>query len=349
MTVANRSTVEGVVEVPEGGAAQPPRRLHRPRRLRRSAWGPLRRAAHLLAVGILVTMLASALVDLIPGSPSAAILGPNATPEQLDALDAEYGFDQPFLTRYLGWLGHALTGDLGRSVQNGQPVLDTILRRLPVTLELTVLALVFSLLVAVPLAIVSAARAGGLLDRVITAVTSGLMAVPVFVGAVVAIYGLAVYNRVFPVSGWAPLSAGLATNLTYAVLPALALAAGELPAFLRLLRSDLLANLNEDFVRVATVRGLPRRYILLRHVLRPSSFSLLTMVGVAFGRLLAGSVVVESLFALPGLGLLAIQSIPAKDIPVIQGLVTLVALTYVAVNMAVDGGYRLLDPRLRTR
>jgi peptide/nickel transport system permease protein len=325
----------------DGGAAKRPPRPRLPTAVRRTV--------HLVAVCVLVTLLASSLVDLIPGSPGAAILGPNATPEQLAALDAEYGFDRPFLTRYLEWLGHAFSGDLGSSIQNGQPVLDTILRRFPVTLELTLLALVISLLVAVPLAVASASRAGGVLDRVTTTLASALMAVPVFVAAVVLIYLLAVRSRAFPVSGWSPLSAGLGTNLRFAALPALALAVGELPAFLRLLRADMVTNLREDFVLVATVRGLPRWYVLLRHVLRPSSFSLLTMVGVAFGRLLAGSVVVESLFALPGLGSLAIQSIPAKDIPTIQGLVTLVALAYVLVNMAVDAGYLLLDPRLRSR
>lgn len=309
----------------------------------------VRRAGRLTAVLILVTLLATALVDLIPGSPAAAILGPTATPEQIAALDAEHGFDRPFLARYLDWVGSALSGDLGQSVQNGQPVLTNIVQRLPVTLELTVLALLFSLLTAIPLAVYSGSKAGGRFDRIVTGAASALMSVPVFVAAVVLIYLLAVSARWLPVSGWSPLTDGVAQNLRFALLPSLALAVGELPAFVRLLRSDVAATFTEDFVRTATARGLAPRYILFRHVLRPSSFSLVTMAGVAFGRLLAGSVIVESLFALPGLGGLAIQSIPAKDIPTIQGLVVVVAVAYVAVNALVDAGYALLDPRIRTR
>lgn len=309
----------------------------------------MRRLSRLLAVLVLVTLAATALVDLIPGSPAAAILGPTATDEQIAALDAEYGFDRPFLTRYLDWLGSALTGDLGHSIQSGQPVLDTILARLPVTLELTLLALAISLLVAVPLAVYSGYRAGGRFDRFVSATSSALLAVPVFVAAVVLIYLLAVNLRWFPVSGWSPLSAGLAENLRHALLPAIALAVGELPAFLRLLRGDVATTMREDFVRTATARGLPPRYVLFRHVLRPSSLSLVTVAGVTLGRLLAGSIVVESLFALPGLGGLAIQSVPAKDIPTVQGLVVLVAAGYVLVNAAVDTCYAVLDPRIRTR
>jgi peptide/nickel transport system permease protein len=308
-----------------------------------------RRAAHLLAVLLLVTLAAAALVDLIPGSPSAAILGPTATPQQLAELDAEYGFDQPFLTRYTGWVGGLLTGDLGRSIQSGQPVLDTIVERLPVTLEIAVLAVAISLLIAVPLGVYTGARVGGPLDRLVTGAASALMSIPVFVAGVVLIYLLAMTTGWFPVSGWSPLQDGVGANLHHAFLPAVALAVGETPALLRLLRGDVIATLREDFVRTAATRGLPRRYILFRHVLRPSALPLVTMAAVVFGRLLAGSVVVESLFALPGLGGLALQSIPAKDIPVIQGLVVLVAVTYVMVNMVVDLGYSTLDPRTRSR
>jgi peptide/nickel transport system permease protein len=308
-----------------------------------------RRAAHLVAVLLLVTLAAAALVDLIPGSPSAAILGPSATPAQIAELDAEYGFDRPFPVRYLDWAGVLVTGDLGKSVQSGLPVLSMIVERLPVTLEIALLAVGLSLLIAVPLGVYTGSRVGGPLDRLVTAGSSALMSIPVFVAGVVLIYLLALSTGWFPVSGWAPLGDGVAANLHYAFLPAVALAVGETPALLRLLRGDVVATLREDFVRTAATRGLPRRYILFRHVLRPSALPLVTMSAVVFGRLLAGSVVVESLFALPGLGGLALQSIPAKDIPVIQGLVALVAIAYVVVNMLVDLGYTALDPRMRTR
>ena len=249
--------------------------------------------------------------------------------------------------QYLHWLGNALTGNLGVSIQTDQPVTEILAQRLPVTLELTVLALALSLIVAVPLAVYAASRENGAFDRVVSGCASALMSVPVFVLGVLLVYVLAVLTRWFPVTGWVPLSQGLAANLHYAFMPVLALSLGEFPAFYRLLRSDVIAALKEDFVQTATVRGLPRRYILLRHVLRPSSFSLVTVAAVAFGRLLAGSVVVESLFALPGLGNLMLQSVPAKDLPVIQGVVVLVASAYVLINALVDAGYGLLDPRVR--
>lgn len=308
----------------------------------------LARLVHLVLVLVLVTLGATALVDLLPGSPAATILGPTATPEAIAALEAETGYDRPLLERYARWVAAALAGDLGSSVQSGQPVFDTILDRLPVTAELTVLALLMALAVAVPAAVYAAAREGGAADRAVTGFASALLAVPVFVAGTLLIYALAVVTGWFPVSGWEPLSEGLAANLEYAFLPALALAVGEAPGFYRLLRGDLTTTLRQDFVQTATVRGLPHRYILLRHALRPSSFSLLTVAAMTFGRLLAGSVVVESLFALPGLGNLVLQAIPARDLPVIQGVVAFVAVVYVGINMLVDGLYALLDPRVRT-
>ncbi len=307
----------------------------------------LLRAAHLASVLLLVTLAGAGLASLLPGSPGEEILGPAATPEAVATLNARYGFDQPLPVQYLRWLGNALTGNLGVSIQTDQPVTEILAQRLPVTFELTVLALALSLLVAVPLAVAAAAREHSAFDRVASGLASGLMSVPVFVLGVVLVYVLAVLTGWFPVAGWAPLSQGLSANLYYVAMPVLALSLGEFPAFYRLLRSDVIATLREDFVQTATVRGLPRRYVLLRHVLRPSLFSLVTVAAVAFGRLLAGSVVVESLFALPGIGNLMLQSIPAKDLPVIQGVVVLVAATYVLINALVDAGYGLIDPRVR--
>ncbi|MEV1128702.1 ABC transporter permease [Agromyces sp. NPDC049794] len=305
------------------------------------------RLLHLGAVLLLVTLVGTALTDLMPGSPASIILGPTATDEAIASLNAEYGYDRPLPERYLQWLGSALTGDLGVSIQSNQPVVEVLLQRLPVTLELTVLALILSLAIAIPAAVFAASRENSVFDRVFSGVASGFMSVPVFVVGVLLVYVLAVATRWFPVAGWAPLTSGVGANLHYVFVPVLALALGEFPAFYRLLRSDVISTLREDFVQTATVRGLPRSYILRRHVLRPSSFSLITVAAVAFGRLVAGSVVVESLFALPGLGSLALQSIPAKDIPMIQGIVVLVAVTYVLVNAIVDAAYAVLDPRMR--
>jgi peptide/nickel transport system permease protein len=305
------------------------------------------RALHLLVVLFLVTLLASALVDLLPGSPAAAILGPTATPDQIASFDREYGFDRPLLSRYADWMGGALRGDLGDSLATGRPVLETILQRLPVTLEIAVLAILLAVLVAVPLGVYTAARAGGRLDRAVTGVSSFFMSIPNFIAGLVLVYLLAITFRAFPVTGWASLSGGFGTNLSYAFLPALALALAEIPAYQRVLRGDMISTLRTDYVRIAEAKGLPRSYVLFRHALRPSLFSLFTMAGVSFGRLLGGSIVIETIFALPGLGNLAVQSIPAKDVPVIQGLVAVVAAGYVLINMATDACYALIDPRMR--
>lgn len=307
-----------------------------------------RRAAHLVVVLLLVTVAATALIGLMPGDPAITILGPTATPEQIAAFNAAHGYDQSLPAQYWQWLSGAVTGDLGDSIHSERPVTATLLERLPVTLELTVLALLLSLAAAVPLAVVAAARAGGALDRVLSKAASGLLSVPIFVLGVLLVYVLAVTTGWFPVAGWAPLSAGLGANLHYVVLPVLALALAEFPAFYRLVRGDVISTLRADFVRTATVRGLPRRYVLLRHVLRPSSLPLVTVAAVTFGRLLAGSIVVESLFGLPGLGGLALQAVPSKDIPVIQGIVVLVAVVYVLINALVDMSYAVLDPRMRS-
>ncbi|MGI5326938.1 ABC transporter permease [Actinomadura nitritigenes] len=307
------------------------------------------RALHLVVVVFLVTLLASALVDLIPGSPGSAILGPTASADQIARFDHEHGFDRPLLVRYGHWVAGALHGDLGTSLANGQPVLDTIVQRVPVTLELALLAILLSVAVAVPLGVYTAARAGGILDRILTGISSFFMSIPNFIAGLVLVYLLAITFRAFPVTGWAPLSDGISANLSYVFLPVLALALAELPAYHRVLRADMISTLRTDFVQIAHAKGLPKTYVLFRHALRPSAFSLLTMAGVSFGRLLGGSIVIEMIFALPGLGNLAVQSIPAKDIPTIQGLVAVVAVGYVLVNMAMDLCYALLDPRLRGR
>jgi peptide/nickel transport system permease protein len=307
-----------------------------------------RRIAHLVAVLLLVTMAGTALISLMPGEPAITILGPTATDEQVADFNAEHGYDRPLPVQYAQWLGSAVRGDLGHSIQNGRPVTDVLLDRLPVTLQLTVLALGLSLAAAVPLAFVAASRHNSVIDRVLSRAASGLISIPIFVLGVLLVYVFAVTTELFPVAGWAPLSEGLAENLHYAALPVLALALAEFPAFYRLVRGDVISTLDTDFVRTARVRGLPRGYIMLRHVLRPSSLPLITVAAVTFGRLLAGSVVVESLFGLPGLGSLALQSVPAQDIPMIQGIVVLVALTYVLLNTVVDRTYSLLDPRMRT-
>jgi peptide/nickel transport system permease protein len=204
-----------------------------------------------------------------------------------------------------------------------------------------------ALLISLPVAIVSALKVDSRVDRVINAISSALLSIPTFIAAPVLIYILALQFAILPVSGWVSFTEDPVNNLKHALLPALSIALAEIAAFHRILRTDLIATLREDFIAAAHAKGLPTWYVITRHALRPSSFSLVTLVGVNLGRLIGGTVIVETLFALPGLGLLVTSSIASRDILMVQGVVAFMAITYVIVNMAVDLSYNVLDPRVR--
>lgn len=296
---------------------------------------------------ILVTLGTTALIDLMPGSPAVTILGQTATPEQIAAINAEYGFDDPFWERYWSWLVAALQGNLGTSLLNGRSVTADILQRIPVTAELALLAMIISLVISVPLGVIAAAKVASRLDRMLSGIASASMALPSFVVAVLLVFFLSVINRVFPVTGWVPFAEDPIRNLYYAFLPALALAVAEFGFFYRLLRGDMVATLQQDFVLSARAKGLSRKYVLFRHALRPSLFSLITMAGLSFGRMLGGAVIVEFFFAIPGLGNLMLVAIPYTDIPTIQGVVVFIAVVFVLINITVDALLTAVDPRVR--
>lgn len=306
-----------------------------------------RRLAHLVPVLLLVSFATMVMLDLIPGEPAYAILGESATPEQVAQVNHELGLDKGLLERYGDWLGGVLTGDFGTSLRTNQAVWDAISERLPVTIELAVLAQLLALVVAIPVAVFTAQAQGGRGDRWWAAVSSLFIATPSFVLALVLAYVLSVRWHVFPVTGWVPIEDGLGENLRTAFLPALALALGEIAVYSRLLRADMITTLQNDYVLAAQAKGLTPMYVLFRHALRPSSFSLVTLSGLSLGRLVGGTVVVETIFALPGLGQLTVQSTLASDLVMIQGIVVFVALVYVIINALVDMAYAFLDPRVR--
>jgi peptide/nickel transport system permease protein len=304
--------------------------------------------AHVVVVLIIVSVGSMLLLELVPGDPAFAILGEAATPESLAALREKLGTDRPLLVRYGDYLGGLFTGDLGSSLSTGQPVVEAIMQRLAVTLELAVLALAMALLISVPAGIVSAWWRGSIADRVVSFITAVLVASPVFLTALALVYFLAVKAGAFPVAGWNPVTDGLGENLKYAFLPALALAISEVGVFTRLVRSDMIGVLNEEYIANAKAKGLPGWYILGRHAMKPASFSLLTLSGLSLGRLMGGAVIVEVLFGIPGIGQLMLQSIQFKDLVMVQGLILVVAVIYVLVNTVIDIGYTFLDPRVRT-
>lgn len=300
-----------------------------------------------LLVVLLVGFAVVGLMSLAPGSVAEVVLGENATPEAIAALNAELGMNRPFPARYADWLGDALRGDLGTSPLTNQPVTEAITERLPVTLQLAAMALLIALAVAVPLAVASAVRPGGPVDRAANVVSSVFLSVPAFIAGPVLIYVFALHLGWFPVIGWSDVAEGPAANLRGALLPAISIALIEIAAFHRVLREDLIGTLREDFVGAARAKGMSPTYVMFRHALRPSSMSLITLAGINLGRLVGGTVIVESLFLLPGLGQLLTTSIVSRDLITVQGVVVFVAVVYVVVNTAVDLSYRLIDPRVR--
>jgi peptide/nickel transport system permease protein len=305
------------------------------------------RLAYLLPVLFAVTVLTFLIASLLPGDLAYAMLGDQATPEAVAALRRDMGLDQPLWWRYLHWLGGILQGDFGRSFRTGEPVLGAILARLPVSLELMLLAEITALAISIPLAIQCAVNSGGSFDRVVTGVAFAKLSIPNFMAAILLIYVFAVALRLLPATGYTPLAEDWLGNFRSMLLPSLTLALAEWPVLMRVLRSDMIATLQEDYITMAKAKGLKRRRILFVHALKPSSLTLITVAGINIGRLIGGAVIVESVFALPGIGRLLLGAIYTRDFMILQGVVLFVAAGFVIVNFLVDMLYAVLDPRVR--
>jgi peptide/nickel transport system permease protein len=306
----------------------------------------VRHGLGLIGVLLAVSIVTFLLLNLIPGDPALAILGETATPQSIAVLHAQLGLDLPLPLRFLQWLGHALTGDLGRTFKSGDPVSSLILQRLPVTLELLIFAQFLALAVSIPLGIWTAYRARRIVDHVSLGISLSLLSMPSFLVGTLLIYGLALNLGLFPATGFVPISDGLGANLRSVALPSATLALVEFPIYMRLLRSEMMQTLRQNFIAVSRAMGLPTWRILIQHALRPSSINLVTVLGINMGRLIGGAVIVEVLFALPGIGQLLVNSIFEKEILVVQGVVLVVATMFVLINATVDLVYRLIDPRL---
>ncbi|UWU94990.1 ABC transporter permease [Bradyrhizobium sp. CB1015] len=306
-----------------------------------------RRLLAMLPVLLAVSLLTFLIASLLPGDLALVILGDQATPENVAALRRDMGLDQPLWWRYLSWLGHVLQGDLGRSFRTGQTVLQAVAERIPVSLQLMLMAEFIGLLIGVPVAIACAARAGGAFDRFMTGSAFAMLSMPSFLTAILLIYLFAVELRWLPATGYVPFTEAPLANLRFFVLPALTLALAEWPGIMRVLRSDMIATLQEDYIALAKAKGLKPSRILFVHALKPSSLTLVTVTGINIGRLLGGTLIVESIFALPGIGRLLVGAIYTRDLVILQGVVLLVACGFVIVNFIVDMLYAVLDPRIR--
>ena len=311
------------------------------------------RILRLIPVFFLVTFASFALLNILPGDVADAMLGgADADDTSEDILEArleirkELGLDRPIIVRYFSWLSNVMQGDFGESQIQIVPVWELIVERIPVTLELLVLSQILALIIAMPAGIYSALKADKTADRLIATVAFGIVAMPPFIMAILFVFVFAVTLQLLPASGYIPIEEGLYQNLLHYILPATTIGLLEVPILLRVLRVDLIATLQEDYIAMAKAKGLSRTYILFNHALRPSSFSLVTVLGLQFGFLISGTVIIEQMFGLPGIGKLVLEAIDNRDAMLLQGAVTMIALAYVAINLIVDLLYGLIDPRV---
>jgi peptide/nickel transport system permease protein len=308
----------------------------------------VRRLAHLLIVLFCVTLFVSLLTSMMPGDPVDAISG-FASPEQKDALREDLGLNDPVPVQYARWVGNFVRGDLGNyySVTGGRPVMDRVKDALPVSLQLMVYAQLLALIIALPLGVITAYRAGSRLDRGANATAFGMIAIPNFALALVLAYYVGVRLGWLPVSGYVKPSEDFIEHMRRMAMPTISLAVAQVAVYMRLLRSDMIATLQEDFITMAKAKGISPRRVLWRHALRPSSLTLLTVAGLNVGTLIGGAVIVEVIFSLPGIGTLLFEAINARQYIALQSLVAIVAVGYVLVNFLVDLLYVILDPRIR--
>ena len=309
----------------------------------------LRRLAALIPVLFFVSIVTFAVTLLLPGDPALAYIGEaNINDKEMyEAVRQELGLDQPIPVQYVKWLGRALQGDLGYSIRTREPAVEGLLARLPVTLELSLLAMAISLVIGVPIGILSAVRPNSKLDLVGTLVAMAGIAVPDFWLAILLIYVMAVWLRVLPSSGYVPLENGLWPNLRAMVLPAIALGLGLAGVVMRQLRSSLIEVLHQEYVLVARAKGLSESIVLSRHAMKNALLPVVTIIGLQTGRLLGGAVLIETIFSLPGLGRLAADSILFRDYPMLEGAVLILALAVSLASLFTDIAYATLDPRIR--
>ncbi|HEY7347789.1 MAG TPA: ABC transporter permease [Ktedonobacterales bacterium] len=307
----------------------------------------IQRIIFMIPVALIVSFMAFLLIHLIPGDPARVLLGEEATPQTVAALRKELGLDQPLLIQFVLWLWQAVHGNLGVSIQLHLPVTQALMQRLPVTVELGVASLLFSLVLAIPLGVYSATHRNSLVEWLVNISSLLGTAVPSFVLALVLIFLFAVVWRPFPPGGYAPLIDDPVRNLRDLVLPMIALGTGAVAVNLRQIRASMTEVLAQDYVRTARAKGLSERRVNYVHALRNALVPMITIVGLQIGSILGGAFVIETVFLWPGVGALAIQSIFSKDYPVVQGVVLLVAFSYMLTNLLVDVSYPLFDPRIR--
>jgi peptide/nickel transport system permease protein len=307
----------------------------------------VRRLGATLLVMAVVAFFVFSLLFLTPGDPAAVIAGDVATDQDIKNIRAKLGLDEPFLVQFGGWVWRLMHGDLGTSIFTNLPVTTLIGQRVQPTVSLTLCTLVVAVLVAVPLGVLAAARAGSWIDRLVMGFSVLGFSVPVFVLAYMLIIVFSVELEWLPVQGYRPVSEGLWPWLSHLILPSIALGTVYMALIARITRAAMLDVLSQDYIRTANAKGLAPRAVLTRHALKNAGVPIVTVIGLGIALLISGAIVTETVFAIPGIGRLTVDAILRRDYPIIQGVILLFSAVYVLVNLMVDMSYRLFDPRIR--
>jgi peptide/nickel transport system permease protein len=307
----------------------------------------LLRLAFLIPVLFLASILIFSMIHLTPGDPATLILGTDALPEQIAELRQQMGLDQSLPGQYLIWLGRAIKGDLGTSYSSGMPVMRLLLQKLPPTVQLSIGALVLSVLIAVPFGIISAFRPGSVAARFILYFTSLAMAMPTFWLGILLVLFVGLQLRWLPTSGYMPFAEDPAQALRLLILPAITLSAYVSAVLTRFLNTALISALEQDYIRTARAKGLSEWLVVLRHAVRNALLPFITALGLQFGTFMGGAVITEAIFDYPGIGRLVFQAVLTRDYLVVQGTLLFVVTGFVIVNLITDLAYAALDPRIR--
>jgi peptide/nickel transport system permease protein len=307
----------------------------------------VRRVVATIPVIAIVALFVFSLLYIAPGDPAVAIAGDQASLEDIERIRTGLGLDRPFVVRFGEWSLAVLGGNLGISMFTGLPVTELIRQRIEPTLSLMVVSLGLAVLIAVPIGVLAAWRAGGWLDRSFMALAVAGFSVPVFVVGYLLAYVFALQLDWLPVQGYTPFAKGVWPWLENLILPAIALGFGYIALIARITRATMLEVLSEDYVRTARAKGLGEGAVLFVHALKNAAVPIVTVIGIGVALLIGGAVVTESVFAIPGLGRLTIDAVLRRDYPVIQGIVLMFSFVYVLVNLVVDLLYTVLDPRIR--
>ncbi|CAH1689281.1 putative peptide ABC transporter permease protein y4tP [Hyphomicrobiales bacterium] len=307
----------------------------------------IRRVLSTVPVMLFVAFFVFSLLYLAPGDPALIIAGDHASADDVARIRQALGLDQPFLIRFWDWLLQVARGDLGQSIFTNLPVAHMIGQRVGPTLSLMVLTMALSVIIAVPIGVVAAWRRGSWVDHLVTAGAVFSFSIPVFVVGYLLAYIFAVQLGWLPVQGYTPLSAGILPFLGNLILPVLALSGVYIALIARISRAAMIEVLTQDYVRTARAKGLGHGAVLFVHALKNAAVPIITVIGIGVALLIGGTVVTESVFAIPGLGRLTVDAILRRDYPVIQGIVLIFSITYVLINLAVDILYTIFDPRIR--